>query len=342
MVIHYRCPNCGSNMVFDSESGKLACNSCGRKDNIEDFPEENIESEFEEDDGKEYSCQSCGAVLITDEDTSATTCSFCGSSAILLDRLSGKMAPRKLVPFNISKKRAQEAFKKWCMNGLITPKGFMTANRIKNITGIYVPFWLFDLNSRVEVDARGTKVSSYTRGDYIYTETRHYNIYRNINLDYMKLPVDASEKMDDELMDKVEPYDYGDLKEFRPQYLSGFIAEKYNYDEEDMLPRAKSRLDDYIHLYINSTISGYATVSIKDKRVDTRKVQAYYTLLPLWMVNYDYKGEVYTFAMNGQTGKVVGVPPISRKKVIVWFLGMFLLVFLIFKIIAFGIGGVLW
>ena len=34
-VIEYKCPNCGSGMVFDSEKGTLSCNYCGRQDEIE-------------------------------------------------------------------------------------------------------------------------------------------------------------------------------------------------------------------------------------------------------------------------------------------------------------------
>lgn len=342
MVIHYKCPNCGSEMVFDSESGKLTCHSCGRQDNIEDFPEENIDASFEEDEAKEYNCKNCGANLITDGDTTATTCSFCGSPMVLLDRLSGALAPRKVIPFSVSKEEAQKAFRSWAKNGRITPRGFMTADRIKNITGMYVPFWLFDLNSDVKVDARGTKVHTYTRGEYIYTETSHYNIYRDINLDYLKIPVDASEKMDDELMDKLEPYQYDNLKEFKTPYLAGYIAEKYNYDEEDLLPRAKSRILNYINTYIGSTISGYSTVSYRDKDINTNKVHAYYTLLPVWMVYYDYKDAEYIFAMNGQTGKVVGAPPISKGKMGAWFASIFAGSFVLLKLISLIIGGSLW
>ncbi len=115
-------------------------------------------------------------------------------------------------------------------------KGFMTADRIKSITGMYVPFWLFDLNSKVQVNAVCTKVRTYTQGDYIYTETKYYDAFRDINLDYLKIPVDASEKMNDELMDKLEPYPYDQLKEFKTPYLAGYLAEKYNYTDEELLP----------------------------------------------------------------------------------------------------------
>lgn len=207
MVIHYKCPNCGDDMAFDSESGKLACGSCGRTDAIGDFSEEFITKEFEENEAKEYVCKNCGGAVITDADTSATACSFCGAGVVLADRVSGNLAPDLVIPFQISKEEARQAFRKWCKNGRLTPKGFMTANRIKGITGIYVPFWLYDLHSVAKVRARATKVRSYTRGDYIYTETSYYDVRRKVDVTFQKVPVDASEKMNDELMDKLEPYD---------------------------------------------------------------------------------------------------------------------------------------
>lgn len=342
MVIHYKCPNCGSDMAFDSNSGMLTCESCGRKDNIEKFPKENIKTTFEEKDAKEYHCKNCGAMLITDKDTTATKCSFCGAGVVLLDRLSGDLAPSKVIPFRISKEKAMKAFKAWCKNGLLTPKGFMTADRVKGMTGMYVPFWLYDLNSKVEVNALCTKVRRYTRGEYIYTQTSYYDVYRDINIDYIKVPIDASEKMDDDLMDKLEPYNYGQLKDFNTPYLAGYIAEKYNYDYKELLPRAASKIKGYVESFINSTMPGYTTISYNKRNIDTKERQAYYTLLPVWMVYYDYKGSEYIFAMNGQTGKVVGKPPISGSKVAAWFGGIAGGTFLALKLISLLIGGGLW
>ena len=171
MVVHYKCPNCGDDMGFDSQSGMLSCHSCGKKDNIENIPNEFITTTFAEDEAKEYHCKNCGAILLTEAETMATTCSFCGAGVVLADRLSGTLAPSKVIPFTISKEEAMSAFRNWCRNGRLTPKGFMTADRMKGIIGIYVPFWLYDLNSKIKVNALCTKVRTYTRGDYIYTET---------------------------------------------------------------------------------------------------------------------------------------------------------------------------
>lgn len=342
MVIHYKCPNCGSDMEFDSTSGKLSCSSCGRKDNIQDFSDEFITTTFSEDEAKQYHCENCGADIITDADTTATSCSFCGAAVVLGDRLSGNLAPAKVIPFTINKEEAMEAFRKWCKNGRLTPAGFMTADRVKGITGIYVPFWLYDLKSKAKVDAIGTKVRTYTRGDYIYTEKKYYDVYRDIDLSYVKVPVDASEKLNDELMDRLEPYNYGNLEEFKTPYLAGYIAEKYNYTDQELFTRVKTKVQPYIENYISSTIGGYSSVKYKHKQIHTNKKKADYVLLPVWMVYYDYGDKEHIFAMNGQTGKVVGKPPLSMGKVAGWFGGIAAGSFVAIKAVAFAVGGVLW
>ncbi|MEW5069204.1 TFIIB-type zinc ribbon-containing protein [Bacillus subtilis] len=339
MIISYKCPNCGSDMAFDSETGSLSCGSCGRQDNIESLPKENIAARFSDDEAKEYQCENCGAVLITEAETTATTCSFCGGAAILADRLSGHLAPAKVIPFTISKQEAEQAFRKWCKKGLLTPRGFMSADRIKSITGMYIPFWMFDLNSEVQVRANCTRVHQYEEGDYICTETEHFEAFRNINLDYLKIPVDASEKMKDELMDKLEPYSYEELKDFQTAYLAGYIAEKYNYTDEELFPRAKEKISSYIDSYIHSTFSGYTSVNVRDKQIHTKNVNSFYVLLPVWMVSYDYERAEHIFAMNGQTGKVVGKPPISRGKVAAWFSGIAGGTFLALKLVSLMMGG---
>ncbi|MCU6708712.1 TFIIB-type zinc ribbon-containing protein [Paenibacillus sp. J5C_2022] len=341
-VVDYKCPNCGGGMTFDSESGMLSCQSCGRKDDIEQLPNSLKHAVFSGNEAKEYHCSSCGAVIMTEAETTATSCSFCGSSVVLGDRLTGKLAPAMVIPFSISKDEAQKAFKKWCKNGRLTPAGFMTANRIKSITGLYVPFWLYDLHSNIQVQANGTKVRTYTSGDYSYTETQHFDVYRHILADYVKIPVDASEKMNDRLMDMLEPFPYDRLKSFKAPYLAGYIAEKYNYDAEELLPRAEGRIRSYIDSYIQSTMTGYQTVTYRHKDVRTAVRRADYVLLPVWMVQYDYKGEKYTFAMNGQTGKVVGQPPLSKGKMAWWFTGVFFASLLSLKALSWLMGGGFW
>jgi len=342
VILHYKCPSCGSDMAFDAESGELSCQSCGRHENIENFPENLTFATFTADEANEYHCENCGAMLITEAETTATHCSFCGAGIVIADRLSGHLAPAKVIPFSISKEEAVQAFQKWCRKGLLTPKGFMTADRIKSMTGIYVPFWLFDLNSKVQVHAECTRVRHYSDSNYIYTETKYYHAFRDINLDYVKVPVDASEKMNDELMDKLEPYPYDQLKDFKTPYLAGYIAEKYNFTDDQLFTRAKDKINAYIESFISNSFAGYHSVRYQNKHIDTKNMTSYYVLLPVWMVCYDYKQAEHTFAMNGQTGKVVGKPPISMGKVAMWFGGIASATFLALKCASYLMGGGFW
>lgn len=377
MVIQYKCPGCGADMRYDSRSKHLKCDSCGREMDIDEMPKpvidrdddgkkdapevepfaaggipdeaefEAIQKEsgygvFEGVDGSQYVCNNCGAVVMTTSDTTATNCSFCGAPVVLGDRLSGELAPAWIIPFRIGRQQAEEAFRKWCKNGRLTPKGFMTADRIKSITGMYVPFWLYDFEGTGEADCTGTTVRTYSKGDYIYTETRYYHVYRRVNLGYLKVPADASEKMNDELMDKLEPFPYHELKEFKMPYLAGYLAEKYSYNAEQMLPRAKNRVHKYARDYLRSTIHGYATVSYHQENIDLRRVNAHYTMLPVWMVCYDYHDGEHIFAMNGQTGKIVGKPPLSKEKIGAWFAGISIGVFLLLRMISMLFFGAGW
>ena len=339
MVLQYTCPNCASDMQFDSESGMLSCKYCGRKDNIEHFSEDLISKNFAPNEAKEYLCNNCGGVVITDADTTATTCCFCDSSVVLQDRLSGTLMPAKVIPFAINKEKAEEAFRKWTKKGKLAPNSFKEANRIKEITGIYVPFWMYDLNGRMAVNVEATKVRSYTQGDYIYTETKHYDVYRDVTIDFLKVPVDASEKMDDKIMDLLEPYDYRDLKEFKTPYLAGYLAEKYNYDDQELFTRVKQKVRSAIHSYVGSTITGYASVNYRQKQEKIKNKQSEYALFPVWMVYYDHEKTEHIFAMNGQTGKIIGRPPVSKTKVATWVGGITAASFIIARLITVMVGG---
>ena len=327
-------------MVFDAGTGKLACPSCRTQIDIGE-PDGRHEPEPKSgtDGTVAYHCDNCGADLMALPETAATICAFCGAGVVIADRVAGELSPHYVIPFAISKEEAVKAFRKWCRNGLLTPRGFLTADRINSITGIYVPFWLYDLNSRVKVRAACTKVRTYKRGDYLYTETHYYDVYRELDLHYVKVPVDASAKMDDAFMDRLEPYRYDGLKAFKPAYLAGFLAEKYQFGDDELLDRARDKIRGFIESAISSSFSGYATVTRVSETIDTRNMKSHYALLPVWLIVYDYHDFKHNFAMNGQTGKIVGKPPLSKAKIAAWFGGIAAGTLLVMKTLSWALGG---
>lgn len=341
----YKCPHCGAVLEYDAETQMMTCDHCNSTFTPEEAMQEAMkedgpaqkEAQTQEDKQFEkevtaYQCPSCGAQIMTDANTAATFCTFCGSPTILPSQLSGTYRPAHVIPFRISKEQAQQAFKKWCRNGRFTPRDFASPQELEKLTGLYVPFWLFDCTVDGGMTANGTRVRTWPMGDYLYTNTKHYAIRRRAVMQYGKVPADGSVRMEDGTMDLLEPYDYSELEEFEMPYLSGFQAEKYDKQPKEVYPRIKERLDSYTRQKVRETIAGYTTVTNERFQNTYRGTNADYTLLPVWLHRYRYQGQTYQFAMNGQTGKIVGTPPVAKGRVAAWFgmiaAGIFAVLFL--------------
>lgn len=338
-VLEYKCPNCASDIKFDSESQKFRCESCDAEfseqelNEIHDFEENFGEgSEFkwesEKENGEEmsgmneYVCQSCAAHLAVDETTAAGECPYCGSPIILNGQLSGMNTPDCVIPFKLDKKAAGEALKAFCKGKPLLPSNFVSDNKIKEMKGVYVPFWLFDCDADANIVYKATKVRHWSDSNYNYTEIRHYNVYRSGSIGFANIPVDGSSKMDDAYMDGIEPFNYGDMTDFNPGYLLGYMADKYDVTAEQSFPRAETRVEKSTEDAFRATVNGYTTVVPQMSNIKADGGKYRYALLPVWILNTKYNGEKYMFAVNGQTGKVSGKLPIDKKKFWLFFGGI--------------------
>lgn len=341
-----KCPDCGSFVTYDPQLQKMKCEYCGKvmdtqesQDEFDVADGETVEGSFDEAEKEQvklkvYKCPSCGAEILTDEFTSSTHCSFCGNPTMMEDRFEGEHKPAYIIPFVIDKGKAIEMYKAWAKKGVFTPKFFSEEATIEKITGMYVPFWLYDYNSREMVKADCTRVRRKVKGDYEYVYTDHYMVGRDLECDYLKIPADASEKMPDDVMDMLEPFDYSKLCDFEMPYLSGFYSEKYNYTGDQMSPRVEYRVKKYINDAVMQTITGYATVNVMGRNVNIKKLQAKYALLPVWILNCKYKDKDFFFAMNGQTGRIVARKPLSKKKMMTWGAGLWVALFALLKFLG--------
>ena len=274
-------------------------------------------SGFSEDWGAEgdgmraYSCPSCGAELICDENTAATSCPYCGNPTVVPGQFSGQLKPDFIIPFKLSKEDAVKALKNHYKGKILLPKSFTQENHVQKIQGVYVPFWMFD--GEAEGDARyaATRSHTYRSGDYEITETEHYDVYRAGWIAFEKIPADASSKMPDDHMDSIEPYDYQELKPFSTAYLPGFLADKFDVTVDQCRQRADQRCEGTLSATLRATVTGYGTCTLVNETVSLKRGKVHYALMPVWMLNTKWKGKDFLFAMNGQTGKLVGDLPVS-------------------------------
>ena len=124
-------------------------------------------------------------------------------------------------------------------------------------------------------------------------------------------------------MESIEPFDYTQLMDFDTAYLTGYLADKYDVPPEEGKDRIRERVDQSIKEQLQNSFLGYASVipTGRDLKIDHSKAK--YVLLPVWMLNTRYQDKLYTFAMNGQTGKMTGTFPVCPKKTAAWFAGIF-------------------
>ena len=167
-----------------------------------------------------------------------------------------------------------------------------------------------------------TRVFTATRGNERITTTEHYQVRRSGTVRFEGIPVDASSKMPDEHMDSIEPFDYSDLKPFSTAYLPGYLADKYDEDAEKCADRADQRARATALNVMSDSVKGYATCIPTHENVRLRRGSVKYALMPVWMLSTQWKGQNFLFAMNGQTGKLIGDLPISKGRLLGWFAGI--------------------
>lgn len=319
-AVVYQCPNCGAPLEFNSETQRWDCKFClssFEKEQLEQITDEQKKKEEEEQQEQPaggqmcYHCPNCGAQLITDDSTVATFCTFCGSPTVLAGRLEESFEPKRLIPFKLDKKAAEEALFALCRKKPLLPKDFTSKAHIEKVTGIYVPFWLHDCYVNASLHAQGNRVSVRVRGDTEYTRTDVYDVVREGALTYHNLPTDASKKMDDAMMDALEPFSFRELRKFDMSYLSGYFAQRYDADKSSCYQRMKERIEESAEQQLRKSCTGYAVLNVLSHTADIIKSTDEYVMLPVWLLYTRYHGKDYLFAMNGQTGKMVGDLPLS-------------------------------
>lgn len=350
--VSYKCPSCGQMLKYSPEAGKLKCEYCGTEADISGldalnkadsentgFDWGNYRQEF--DSTKEelrntvtYICRSCGASIETDEKTVATKCPYCDSDIVVTDKVKGGLKPNLVIPFRINGKDIQDRVREHMKGRKLLPDDFTSEKTLSKIKAIYVPFWMFDAKADGFVMFDATKKKKWSDSENDYVETSHYLVSMDAGMDFVKVPVDGSEMIDDDLMQALEPYDYNDLVEFDPKYLSGFMAERFDESPDESLPKAEKRiLRSATDTFRESLRGEFDSLSYRSNRIKVKDTSVNYVLLPVYLLNVNYKGKNYRFGINGQTGKLVGELPIDKSKE----KRVFLVPWLISTLVVFGI-----
>ena len=370
----YRCPDCGADLKFNPDKQLFCCEYCRgeftqqqvkvmtqqvnedkadqqEKEQTEHrVQQQNQNAERSEQQMKEdqefsentrlYQCPSCGAEIVADMNTAASFCYYCHNPVILKGRVEGMFKPSKVLPFAFGRDQAVDYFNKWAKTKRYIPNDLISEKQIEKMTGLYVPFWVADAHTRSVLTATGENVRTWKKGNYEYTQTKYYEVVRDIDIEYDGVPADGSKKIEDDLMESIEPFDYKDAKDFDMAYLSGFLADKYDVDKESVYNRICERMFENSKAAILSSC-GYDRLVDQNIKNDVNSVKWNYMLLPVWFMTFQYKDKMWEYAINGQTGKLAGELPVNEKKLTLHLILLTIITTIIVLILGYFIGGIL-
>ena len=339
-MLEYKCPCCDGAIQFDSTTQKMKCPYCdtefevdalkGYDEDLKDQKPSEMEwatpggswAEGETAGLHTYVCKSCGGEIVGDDTMAASACPFCGNPIVLTGQFAGDLRPDLIIPFKLDKKAAKAKLQEHLKGKTLLPKVFRSQNHIDEIKGVYVPFWLYDSDADAQLRFTATRTRFWSDDDYDYTETSYYSVRRDGVLGFDAVPVDGSSKMEDDLMESIEPFTMSDAVPFKTAYLAGYVADKYDVDAQKSIQRANERIRQSTEDAFTQTVTGYDSVKMENSSIQLHGGKAKYALFPVWVLSTSWQGNNYIFAMNGQTGKFVGNLPVDKAAARKWTLGL--------------------
>jgi hypothetical protein len=244
--------------------------------------------------------------------------------------------PEAVLPFAVDKRKATEAFNEWIKSLWFAPNELRKFADLGRLNGLYVPFWTFDsMTITWYTGERGddyTTTETYTENETVHnadgsfssrpvtktrqvTHTRWTSVQGEVRHFFEDVLVCASSSLPQEYTSALTTAELGKLEPFKPDFLSGFVTERYTLGVKEGFDSAQQIMDGHIRMLCTQSIGGnhqrLATV-----HTDHLGVTFKHILLPVWLANYRYRDTAYRVMINGQTGQVTGDRPYSAAKII--------------------------
>jgi DNA-directed RNA polymerase subunit RPC12/RpoP len=331
-TVSYHCPNCGAPIYYKSEPAKFICDYCGSDFTVEEMDayarkleqrrsrkEERTEAiqQNRQDQANEtvhsYHCQNCGAQVVTTETTSSTFCFYCHSPVVIESRLQGDFRPDQIMPFDISEEQAKKDFIAWAKSKKYLPDDFLSEAHLDKMTGMYIPYWYGDAEVNVHFEGNSSASQSWQQNNYRYTRTVDKHHVRQGHLSITDLSLQAFSKIDPNLLNGIEPFDSDAFIDFSIPLLQGYFAEQYTMPRDQAMQQMDREVDGASRALLRQSIEA-ANVQVDYEDYSGEKSDLRFSLLPVWVLTYNYKGKIYVYAMNGQSGRTFGEVPIVESK----------------------------
>lgn len=320
MLGNNKCVNCGGENTYNPEKGLVCCDRCGSSFPVKERKRRVIKRQYTsmyspEENKQEtikYFCDTCGAQSVVGDDGEIKRCASCGNTSIRKEQ-SVMVVPDAIIPFEISRRKAGDIFKKWVHSRKFAPSDLKQMAKLEKITGLYTPVWNLNYKTIYTYTGMGIKVKTNSDGKY---ETVEYPIYKEREDVFEDVLKTASSRITNNFLDGLGEYDFNKLRPFSTDYLLGFVGidtdlnlhDVYN----DIVETTSKQNEKKTRSYLKTEYNQVEAMSYRTRFLD---VYFNYTYLPVWANHYIYKGKEYHCYINGQTGVATGKAPKSFWKV---------------------------
>jgi hypothetical protein len=292
---------------------------------------------------KFFKCQQCGAEVATDPDQRSYVCPFCDSTYVLefSPDHTGRQSPEFVIGFAITPDQAQDAFKQWLKKRTwFRPGDLAAASVADKLKGIYLPFWSFtmlaDSQWHAQIGEHWYRTETYTTTDSKGNTTTHtrqvqetewWPLSGRHHRFYSGYLVSGSKGLPQKESLRIQPFQLPSLKRYEPYFLAGWLAEEYSVARDEALGLCQTEFQRQEQANVSTFLPGDTHSGVK-VQTEFSHVSSDLCLLPIYILSYRYRDNVYRYLLNGQTGKMAGDKPLSPTRIALFIAAIVLFIFL--------------
>ena len=351
----FHCPSCGAEATWNPAKQALICGFCGTESPaqldttpggggaiVEHDLVETLRGRDEhrgwQADRVQVRCQSCQAISVFEPQRIGQRCDFCGSSALVpYEEVKDPFRPESLLPFKLSENQVRDAVRQWYGSRWFAPGGLGTKAMTDQLKGIYIPYWTFDAQAEADWTAQSGYhyyvTETYTDGNG-NQQTRQVQHTRwepsagHVSHFFDDELICASKGVDRNLLSEVESYPTRELVPSQAGFLAGWVVERYQIDLLAAAQKSREVMESKLHRLCAEQVPGDTYQNLR-VNADWSGQTFKHILTPIWLLTYDYHGEVYQVVVNGYTGSIAGRYPKSWVKILLLVFGILALMALV-------------
>lgn len=282
------CPSCGAPAYYDIRKRMYNCSYCGNSVGIagaksqskgfRDVSRKKMRESIKKFELQKATCTGCGAEVVFETGEAVANCAFCGRSLVRKAFVNADIIPELIIPFAITEDEAKGILEKWCTKNRRKKEAKAISQRTEDLKGFYLPYEL--VRGPVKCDVfRIDGGSIYECGGFVD-----------------RVFVNCSKKLDNRVLDAMEPFDLEDLREFEFSYIAGHQVKTGDIDSDELVSRVDVEVEEDYKPVIAKTLETKA-INVTAHCSDVQRMPV---LLPVYYLAFDG----YMAAVNGQTGKV--------------------------------------